>query len=64
MALLYRSGSSDNGNNSKLLDLLEEISELKPPLVATGDINLRDINWEYMTAPGSDIHDYNHSFIE
>ena len=64
LALLYRSPSSEPQNNWQLLDLLKELCSLKPQLVSMGDINLKEINWEHMMAPGKNTEDYNHLFIK
>ena len=64
IALLYRSPSSTPQNNTYLLELLKELSSLKTHLVSMGDINLKNIDWENMTALSSDTEDYHHKFIE
>ena len=61
---MYRRGASDTSNNENLLHLLKEVSNLKPTMISMGDINLSDLDWEHMTAPGDNIRDYNHRFIE
>ena len=61
---LYRRGASDTENNSKLLELLKEVSDLKSPMISMGDINLKGIDWENMLASGTKEDDYCHKFIE
>ena len=63
VALLYRSPASDHQNNSLLLELLSELSSLKPHLVSMGDINLKGIDWVNMVPPGSNSEDFAHRFV-
>ena len=64
VSLLYRNPSSEPQNNNYLLDLLRELNSLKPQVISMGDINLKNIDWEHMMAPGNNTEDYNHKFIE
>ena len=61
---LYRRGASDTENNNKLLELLKEVTSLKPSMISMGDINLKGIDWENMIASGTHVEDYNHKFLE
>ena len=64
-ASIYRREKSSDVNNMKLLKILEKLSELKcSHLAIMGDFNLRDINWNDYSCPGSTLEDYNHKFIE
>lgn len=57
VASIYRSPSSDDENNKKLLGLLQEISDLSVEhKVVCGDFNLPGINWQnYTLKSGADL---------
>ena len=64
-ANVYRREKSSNENNDKLLKILETLSMNKnSQLVIMGDFNLRDINWNDLSCPGSNLDDFNHRFLE
>lgn len=54
---IYRSPNSEPDNNSKLLDLLEEIDALRAShILIVGDFNYPSINWRTGNATGPDGH--------
>ena len=61
---MYRRGASDCTNNENLLSLLREVANFNKTMISMGDTNLGEVNWEHMTAPGTNFEDYNHRFIE
>ena len=61
---MYRRGASEEQNNENLLHLLKEVANLRPVMLSMGDVNLGDIDWDTLTAPGTNDKDFNHRFIE
>lgn len=64
LTLIYRSPNSLERNNHLLLDLFQEMNEMKATYkIITGDFNLPQINWEnYTTNTG--INDFGTTFME
>ena len=62
---IYRRGESTQKNNDNLLELIKEIASTNnKQILIMGDLNLKEINWEYFSAPGTNLKDYNHRFIK
>ena len=62
---IYRSGSGTDENNRNLITLIEEITDLKPDLLAiVGDFNLPEINWDTWTTKSSSTDSLGFTFIE
>jgi hypothetical protein len=61
---VYRSPTTSDENNEKLLQLMRAASEVKADyLVVMGDFNWKEIDWNTMTAKAGDEH-ITHKFIE
>ena len=53
MGTVYRSPNSTDVNNTELLNLLHEVSNIKHDhLIITGDFNLKEIDWESRSVKG------------
>ncbi len=62
---IYRSGSGTDENNRNLITLIEEITDLKPYLLAiVGDFILPEINWDTWTTKSSSTDSLGFTFIE